>query len=142
MNKLRSTHWAKRALTVMMLCALLLQVQSVFACQMMDHSGPIEHCCCDEESSSMAVAEHQNSAMQCCDYGVEISMDVNIDEDHPVLLTSHSSLDPPPIAVFFILAALWPDFEQVSPAPVLWDLDSQPAHPGTDTWLSTFRLRI
>jgi len=126
----------------MMLCALLLQVQSVFACQMMDNSGPIEQCCCDDESSPAAVGEAQHSAMQCCDYGLEVSMDVDIDEDHPVLLTSHSSLDPPPIAVYFILAALWPELEQTSPAPALWDLDSQPAHPGTETWLSTLRLRI
>jgi len=141
-NKLKSDNWAKRALTVLMLCALLLQVQSVFACQMMDHGGPVEHCCCDGESSPMAGSELQNSAMQCCDYGVEVSMDVDINEGHSVLLISHSSLDPPPIGVFFILATLWPEFKQTSPTPVLWDLESQPAHPGTNTWLSTFRLRI
>lgn len=142
MNTLRSTDWVKKALTVVMLCALLLQVQTVFACQMMDHSGPIEHCCCDDDASPMAIENNQHDAMQCCEVSINVSMDVESDEIEPVVRTSHSSLDPPPITVVFLLAALWPEVTQVSQPPVLWDLESKPAHPGTSTWLSTSRLRI
>ena len=142
MNTLRSTHWAKMVLTVVMLCALLLQVQTVFACQMMDHSGPIEHCCCDDDSSPMAMGNDQASSMQCCEYSLNVSMGVEVDENEPVILTSYSSLDPPPTTIVFLLVALWPELTQASQPPLHWDLESQPAHPGTSTWLSTSRLRI
>lgn len=125
-----------------MLCALLLQVQTVFACQMMDQSESIEHCCCDDDASSTAMCNDQTDSAQCCKYSINIAMDIAGDGSDPVIITSHSSLDPPPITIVFLLAALWPDISQAALPLVLWDLASKPANSGTNTWLSTLRLRL
>ncbi|WP_338352569.1 hypothetical protein [Thalassolituus oleivorans] len=143
MNTLRSGHWAKQALVALMLCSVLLQIQTVFACQMMDHSGPIEHCCCDDMASQNGSDAAQTEPAICCDIHTELTLKaVDVDGDEPVILTSHSSLDPPPATMVFLLVTLWPELVHASPSPVVWDLASKPAHPGTSTWLSTLRLRI
>ncbi len=143
MNTFRSGHWAKKALVALILCSVLLQIQTVFACQMMDHSGPIEHCCCDEMASQKGSDTEQIEHSLCCDITTELTLKaVDADTDEPVILASYSSLDPPPATVVFLLVTLWPERTQTSPPPITWDLASKPAHPGTSTWLSTLRLRI
>ena len=52
MKSFRASCWQKKAIVAFMLLGLLLQVQTVFACHMMDHSGPIEHCCCDDMAAT------------------------------------------------------------------------------------------
>lgn len=141
MNTLRSGHRTKKAFIAVMLCSLLFQIQTVFACQMMDHSGPIEHCCCDDmtasKNSDKALEKHSN----CCDIDTKLTVKaVDADKDEPALV-SQPSLDPPLAALVVLLITLWPEF-QASPSPIIWDLEADPGHPGTQTYLSTLRLRI
>lgn len=132
----RSGNWTRKALIALLLCSFLFQVQTVFACQMMDHSGPVEQCCCDD----MALPKAEPV---CCDIHTELTVKaVDADKDEPVALSSQPSLDPPPATLVFLLTTLWPDAVQTSPSPVTRDLAANPAHPGTQTWLTTLRLRI
>lgn len=143
MNTLRSGHWTKKALIAVMLCSLLFQIQTVFACQMMDHSGPIEHCCCDDVTGNNSINQVPDEVSDCCHIGTELSLKaVDPDKDEPVLVSSQPSLDPPPASLVFLLVTLWPELVQASPSPVIWDLEANPGHSGTQTYLSTLRLRI
>ncbi len=143
MNALRTGTWTKKVLAVLLLCSLLLQIQTVFACQMMDHSGPIEQCCCDDMATSKGTTEASDERLGCCDISNELTIKaMDTDGDEPVAISSHSSLDPPAAALVFLLVTLWPELVQSQPSPATSDLDADPGHPGTQTYLSTLRLRI
>lgn len=143
MNSFRASYWQKQAIVAFMLLGLLLQVQTVFACQMMDHSGPVEHCCCDDMAANENTDEASGECSVCCDISNELTIKAaDTDGDEPVALSSHSSLDPPAARLAFLLVTLWPELVQSQPSPAIWDLKADPRHPGTQTYLSTLRLRI
>ncbi len=127
----------------MVLLSLLLQVQSVFACQMMDHNGLAEHCCCGEMKDAMASGENQVPASPCCDFSSELTLKgADLESNEPVAIQAQSSLELPQAAFLFILASLWPFEPDLSFQQTFWDWDTNPGHPGTHTYLSTLRLRI
>lgn len=143
MNALTTGNWTKKALEALMLCSLLFQIQTVFACQMMDHSGPIEHCCCDVTTANKSTDEALDMHSDCCDIDTELEVKtVDGDKNKPVLALSQPSLDPPPATLVFLLVTLWPELVQASSSPVIWDLEANPGHAGTQTYLTTLRLRI
>lgn len=110
---------------------------------MMDHSGPIEHCCCDDMPANENTDEVFDEQSKCCDISNKLTVKAaDTDGDEPVAVSSHSSLDPPAATFIFLLAILWPEFVQSQSSPIIWDLNADPGHPGTQTYLSTLRLRI
>lgn len=126
-----------------MLLSLLLQVQTVFACQMMDHSGPIEHCCCDNMAANEYSDEATKEQSKCCDISNEVTIKAaDTDGGEPIAHSSHSSLDPHSATLVFLLVTLWPELVQPQSSPIIRDLNDDPGHPGTQTYLSTLRLRI
>ncbi len=143
MNSFRASCWQKKAIVAFMLLSLLLQVQTVFACQMMDHSGPIEHCCCDDMAANENADETTKEQSKCCDISNELTVKAaDTDGGGPVALSSHSSLDPHSATLVFLLVTLWPELVQPQSSPIIRDLNDDPGHPGTQTYLSTLRLRI
>jgi|TARA_B100000683_G_scaffold274058_1_gene321231 hypothetical protein len=142
MKSFRASCWQKKAIVAFMLLGLLLQVQTVFACQMMDHSGPIEHCCCDDMAANENIDEATDEQSKCCDISTELTVKADADEDEPVTISSNSSLDPPVATLVFLLVTLWPELAQSQSSPIIRDLNADPGHPGTQTYLSTLRLRI
>lgn len=127
----------------MVLLGLLLQVQTVFACQMMEHSGHAEHCCCDEmvtDNNAKKTAEHDSP---CCDFNSEISLkNAQVEDDEPVIFQQNYLVELPHSALFYIIASLW-SLEIEPPVQfIAWNFDHDPSVLGTDTYLSTLRLRI
>ena len=127
----------------MVLLGLLLQVQTVFACQMMEHSGHAEHCCCDEmvtDNNAKKTAEHDSP---CCDFNSEISLkNPQVEDDEPVILQQNYLLELPQVTLFYIITSLWP-LEIKQPVQfIAWEFGHNPSALGTDTYLSTLRLRI
>lgn len=129
-------------LAALLLWSLLFQIQTVFACQMMEHSGPIEDCCCDDMAINESADEASDNRSECCDISNELTLKADAGEQQPATVFSRSSLDPPPVTLVFLLVTLWPELVQSQPSLVIWDLETNPGHPGTRTYLSTLRLRI
>ena len=110
---------------------------------MMDHSGPIEHCCCDDMATNENTDDVSDEQSKCCDISNELTIKAaDTEGDEPVAVSSYSSLDPPSATLIFLLATLWPELVQSQSSPIIWDLNADPGHPGTQTYLSTLRLRI
>ena len=132
-----------RALVVMVLLSLLMQVQTVFACQMMEHSGHAEHCCCDASASPKKSELSTEHDKPCCDFSSEISIkDPQLEDSVPAITQQNQSLEISPAALFYFITSLWP-LEIARPVPlIVWDFDNDPGDPGTHTYLSTLRLRI
>ena len=126
----------------MVIASLLLQVQAVFTCQMMGYHGSVEHCCCDEMKQQKQAGNEMDGASVCCDFDTELSVKaVDPDKDSPFLL-SHISLEAPAwIAVLFLIFILWPVLIR-SLLLKSWGFDDDPGQTGTQTWLSTSRLRL
>lgn len=125
-----------------MLLGLLLQVQTVFACQMMEHSGPIKHCCCGEMATQKQ-SDDEASHSPCCDIGTELTLKASDTENNEaVALQSTPVLELPQATFVFLMVSLWPEIANPPLSPESWDLDADPGDPGTGTYLSTLRLRI
>lgn len=125
-----------------MLLGLLLQVQTVFACQMMEHSGPIKHCCCGEMATQKQ-SDDEASHSPCCDIGTELTLKASDTETNEVVaLQSNPTLELPQATFVFLIVSLWPEIANPPLRPEIWDLDADPGSPGTGTYLSTLRLRI
>lgn len=126
----------------LVLFQLLFQAQTVFACQMMDHSGPIENCCCDDMDFRDANVDTLEAHGICCDIGSELTIkDGDANKEKPILLLSQVSFDPPRTSFVVLLVTLWPDLQSLSSSPD-WDFKADPKHSGSLTYLSTLRLRI
>lgn len=126
-----------------MLLGLLLQVQTVFACQMMDHSGPIEHCCCGEMAAQKQSSDGQSDHSPCCDISTELTLKASdLETNEPVALQSSPAFELPQATFVFLIVSLWPETANPPLPPANRDLDADPGSPGTDTYLSTLRLRL
>ncbi|WP_069945649.1 hypothetical protein [Alteromonas macleodii] len=136
----------RKALVAIMLLSLLMQVQSVFACQMMDHSGPIEECCCE----NMAAASIERSDLKdsnegdaCCEIEANLSLkELDLEDDAAVISKINSSAELPIGALIFLVTTLWPELGSTDSNDRGWSFESDPSNPGTSTYLSTQRLRI
>lgn len=133
-NRLRT-----RLLAAIALLALLLQVQTVFACEMMEYSGPVAECCCGDMADESLAGGGQPEC-GCCTFDTRISFNAEAQERQPVLPGTQLALElpqltgPPPSHWPPILAPPAPGQPTHTP--------SSPAHPGTLTYLATRRLRI
>lgn len=127
----------------MVLLSLLLQAQSVFACQMMDHSGAAEHCCCDAMKLKKDSNDNPETASPCCDFSSRLTLKgAGLEDEDPIVVQSQSSFELPPAAFILVLADLWRVETGPSQPRTFWVWDSDPDNPGTHTYLSTQRLRI
>ncbi|MGL6162385.1 hypothetical protein [Microbulbifer sp.] len=128
-NRLRST-----LITVAALLALLLQVQMVFACEMMEHSGPVSECCCDHMAPG-----GQEPDSDCCTLDSRISLKAEAQDQQAVLPAAQLALELPQLTA--VPPGQWPPI----PPPLSTanpKSQSDPSHPGSRTWLVTLRLRI
>lgn len=123
-----------------MLLGLLLQVQTVFACPMMNIEVTVEHCCCEREQSML----NQNSADDsCCELQNKLTLkEPDLDKDLPVIVQKPSAVELPNVAPYLLPSVIWPDDFFIAGAHVTWTERPNTSHPGTRTYLSTQRLRI
>jgi hypothetical protein len=167
MRSFRQKHLRQRLLAIVMLLGLLLQVQTVLACQMLgaememavgvhdhhaaSHSGSHSHldhgpdCCC----ADVAVADRHASAdteahtEDCCYVSSELTLKKGSSgSEPPMLAPKPPNQEPPEAAIALILAALWPDELFGQQSAVAIDIYADRGAPGTKTYLSTQRLRI
>ena len=118
--------------------SLLVQVQSTFACNMMDHpSGPVKECCCHHKSTAPNPDSDQKP---CCDYSLELSFKSSPDGSAPLVLPVQLELNAP-VDVLPSYTLAWTHEDLVTSSPV-WLHDFDPPNSGTDTYLTTLRLRI
>ncbi|MBN4055611.1 hypothetical protein JYU12_02585 [bacterium AH-315-K03] len=131
----------KKVLIALLLLSVLFQVQTVFACQMMDHSGPLEQCCCGEMATQKNTLNDKADAVGCCDISSELTVKVGDPEEGSSLVIQSNFLIELAHSLFFVL---YPSFWFEASFPLLtldvWDL--KPNSAGTQTYLSTLRLRI
>lgn len=143
MNSLSASCWQKKAIVAFMLLGLLLQAQTVFACQMMELSGPIKHCCCDETARQKQSDVDQVRHSTCCDIGTELTLKASDPEtNEAVTLQLSPAFELPQATLVLLIVSLWPEIANPPLPPEIWDLDADPGSPGTGTYLSTLRLRI
>lgn len=137
----------QKSLMVLILMGLFFQVQTVFACQMMDLSGSMDHCCCDDMASMKDEAAPKVLDMpriECCDIDLNLNHKIS-DIDHesdPIALTPPPDTKPSLDLLILAIVTLWPELTVISAMPVARELRFDPAHPGTTTYLATQRLRI
>jgi hypothetical protein len=123
-----------------------LQVQSVFACPMMDEVMHGECCCVGHKADEDCVNADCAGAVDattdpCCERSVSISIDEEARQDAPIIksVEVRSDVDPPTGIV-----ATLPDFDLL-PRRVAHRVDFSPSDSfksGSDTYLITQRLRI
>lgn len=123
-----------------------LQVQSVFACPMMDEVMHGECCCVGHKADEDCVNADFAGAVEantdpCCERSVTISIDEEARQDARIVkpVEVRSDVDPPTGIV-----ATLPD-RNLLPRRVAHLLDFSPPAPfksGSDTYLITQRLRI
>ncbi len=142
MNPFKTLYWQKKVTVAIMLLSLLLQVQTVFACQMMDHGGPIKHCCCDDMDTQREVEKDQTNHSFCCDISSELTLKASdIEADDPVTQPA-PTFEIPQVKLVFLLISLWPELTNNPSSMGIVEFHTDPGHPGTATYLSTLRLRI
>lgn len=124
-------------LVAITLLGLLLQAESAFACRMMEDAGPSKECCCGDKPAVPTSHQHADQR-PCCDFSLELSFKSSDDDSSPLLISTQSGNSPP------LYAAPGYTFSG-SPrelAGTIWRRDFDPGHPGTQTYLTTLRLRI
>ncbi len=123
-------------LALSLLLSLLIQAQGVFACQIDEsHSGAMEHCCCDTDTS-----EPMTAGSGCCDFDVEWQVTGSDPDDRydALFLDIQPLLKLPPTALASLPLLPYRTLQAVS------RLKPEPrASPtGRSTYLTTLRLRI
>lgn len=116
------------------LLALLLQVQTVFACEMMERTGPVAECCCGHIEDGQEAPD-----CCCCTLQARLTLKADPQDDQAALPAAGFALELPQLAP---PPNLWPP---IPPPPFerrLTDAGADPAFPGSRTWLATQRLRI
>jgi hypothetical protein len=123
-----------------------LQAQSVFACPMMDKVVHGDCCCAGQNEDKDCVDATCDTALPvdpdpCCDQSVELSLDTDARLDTPLLkpVEVSSAVDPPVAILVVYLDFLLPQAEALVP---VFSTPSEVSHSGTDTYLTTQRLRI
>ncbi len=129
----------RRLLAILTIAALLVQSQSLFACDMMGISGSIHHCCCDDIPMDSAQG---SGTSECCNFTEEITLaSSDIDGDKkPLLVPSKSGVDPPNWWTF--TDHHWPTVAVAPNHALTKAYHTVSSLPGTRTYLATLRLRI
>ncbi len=129
----------RKIVTLMALLVILFQVQLVFACEMMKVSGPKSHCCCGDSTPAPPTPK-QSSA--CCELGYAFTTHSNLDEQAAFALpTQPPQLPDLPMAL--VVPTEWLTAQSARlHQPLMKLCQVNPGHSGTDTYLTTLRLRI
>lgn len=132
----------QRALIGLILLGLLFQVQTVFACQMVDtHRGLASDCCCESMTMASDEAPMPDHDGSCCDLENTLSLK-DSDDDSPSIVQARLVPDLPEASLAFVLVSL-DLLPEVTAAPsALVAIGDSPGDPGSHTWLKTRRLRI
>lgn len=140
MASFRKDH--KGILINLLLLGLLFQVQTVFACQMVEsHRGLASDCCCEEMVMPGDDASVLTVASDCCDLENTLSLK-DSDDETPSIVQARLLPDLPEASLAFVLVSL--DFlpEPTAAPSGQADFRDNPGDPGSLTWLETRRLRI
>ena len=136
-----------RALPLLLLLVTgIVQAQSVYSCPMMDKVLYGECCCAGHNTNEFCIDTDSDDAAyagtdQCCERTVELSFDVDSQQDALILKSAEirSDVDPPAP----MIVAMWASIPQVSQARILVpDSFQKVRHSGADIYLTTQRLRI
>lgn len=137
------TKPSQRILTTLaVIVTLLLQVQTVFACDMMGTGGDVDHCCCDDMKPSSG--DDLDIESECCEFSNELSVKDNAINEEPVLIQAYSNGDLPQTDILVVMASLWtkPPVDATTAQNIFYDQFNKPVNAGTHTYLETQRLRI
>lgn len=138
---LTTTRW-RNALLLLTLISVLLQVQSAFACQMMEVSGPAKDCCCGDpvDRADLLGLTQTHHGDPCCDFSLEVSFN-ELDVGSAPLWSPAQLLDhdPPDVPLAYTLPIVP---VPVRHATVASYSVTNPSDPGSQTYLATQRLRI
>tara|TARA_B100000676_G_scaffold286813_1_gene316767 strand:+ start:608 stop:1051 length:444 start_codon:yes stop_codon:yes gene_type:complete len=140
MRSLRKDH--KSLLINLLLLGLLFQVQTVFACQMVEsHRGLATDCCCESMAMPSDEAPMPDHNGGCCDLENTLSLK-DSDDETPSIVQARLLPDLPEASLAFVLVSL--DFlpEPTAAPSGQADFRDNPGDPGSLTWLETRRLRI
>lgn len=121
-------------LSLVAILLLLLQVQSVFACEMIEHSGPVSECCCGE------MIDGQTPDCGCCTVETGLSLKADFDSSEIPLPAAQYSLEQPDL--HGPPDYRWPQTLAPPSSVHFITLSPSVASPGRLTWLATRRLRI
>ncbi len=132
----------KSLLINLLLLGLLFQVQTVFACQMVEsHRGLASDCCCEEmimpDGEGVMLADDGG----CCDLESTLSLKGS-DDDSASILQVRLLPDHPEALLAFVLVSLSLLPEPTAASSGLADFRDKPGDPGSLTWLETRRLRV
>lgn len=135
-----STH-SRSAFILIALLSLLLQVQSAFSCQMMEISGPTQDCCCDDvpDRPDPIGPVDTLSPAPCCDFSLEVSLN-ELDAGSAPLWSSAQLPDHDPPAALSLQEPF--NDQTLATTTALPATLDQPPGSGTQTYLTTLRLRI
>jgi len=123
-----------------------LQAQSVFACSMMDTVMHGDCCCVGQKSDDDCIdgkcgGAGDASTSPCCERSVEISVDVEAQQNTPIATAAEvrSDVDPPPPIIAYSHEIVP---RQLASAVRIDYSHHNVCHSGSDTYLVTQRLRI
>lgn len=129
-----------RALLLLLLAVGPLQAQSIFACAMME-TVVEDSCCCGDHDGDPARHAMQSGEDPCCERSVRVTVDNDAGQAAPAGKSTElrSNVDPPQPLVFSVDTLIPP---QPTSEPGVRPLLPATVHSGSDTWLTTQRLRI
>lgn len=146
MTALRNTSLRRIVALLFLISGLSVQVQTLFACQLMD-DGPKTTCCCDEHKDGGCAmgggcdSTPGSMATDCCDVTVDVDMqDMTVAATTAAKLITHlDAPQPPPAAPVSTELKLTLPNHPVHPHPHDYSLSGS---PGTQTYLVTNRFRL
>jgi hypothetical protein len=108
----------------------------------MDYSDKVENCCCGEMNAKQAPALDVHDDSLCCEHGQDLVLKGSDPEqkNEPLLIAKSVELKHTPALLVFV--AIWLDVPLIPVKTVNGDVAALPSSPGTDTYLTTQRLRI
>jgi hypothetical protein len=131
----------RRSLAFLATLALLIQAQSLFACDMMEISGAKHDCCCTDMALDIAI---HGSDSGCCTFTQSVTVHGagNDEPSEPFIQLPKPSLDPPTVWLIadFTFTSITFEATSDSSLPLLDVLLL--TLPGSHTYLATLRLRI
>lgn len=130
--------------TIVLLLVFGLQVQATFACEMTEHNGAAENCCCEDSTRHPNdIGNNVGEKSSCCEFSQDLVVKGSDPEQNnePVAPPKATEIKSPP--VLLAVATLWLNQPSItSKLPNRETADSSFFSPGRLTYLTTQRLRI
>ncbi|MCO1335658.1 hypothetical protein MO867_15075 [Microbulbifer sp. OS29] len=133
--KTYSSTFRAKLIAMAALLLLMLQVQTVLACEMMESPEPDAECCCDHMSKG-ADPEDED----CCGYDAQVSFKTSLDDHQVALTAAHLNLELPQLAP--PPTYQWPQILAPPVSAAHLPFTHRNSHSSSRTWLATLRLRI